>query len=51
MLKEVDRTLLKEIYIRNHLKKFVYKEGTFIFVKQEVETDSIILSILKEGNS
>jgi hypothetical protein len=51
MLKEVDRTLLKGIYIRNCLKKFVYKGGTFILVKQEVKTDSIVPSILKEGNS
>ena len=51
MLKEVNKTLLKEIYTRNHLKKFVYKGGTFISIKQEVKTDSIILSILKESNS
>jgi hypothetical protein len=51
MLKEVDGTLLKGIYIRNRLKKFVYKGGTFIPVKQEVKTDFIILNILEEGNS
>ena len=51
MLKEVDRTLLKGMYIRNRLKKFVYKGGTFIPIKQEVKTDSIIPNILKEGNS
>jgi hypothetical protein len=51
MLKEVDKTLLKEIYTRNHLKKFVYKGGTFIPIKQEVETDSIMPSILEESNS
>ena len=51
MLKEVDGTLLKEIYTRNRLKKFVYKGGTFIPVKQEVETDSIVPSTLEEGNS
>jgi hypothetical protein len=51
MLKEVDKTLLKGIYIRNCLKKFVYKGGTFIFIKQEVKIDSIIFNILKEGNS
>jgi hypothetical protein len=33
ILKEVNRTLLKGIYIRNHLKKFVYKGGTFISIK------------------
>jgi hypothetical protein len=33
MLKEVDETLLKEIYIKNRLKKFVYKGGTFIPIK------------------
>jgi hypothetical protein len=33
MLKEVDGTLLKGIYIRNYLKKFIYKGGTFIPVK------------------
>jgi hypothetical protein len=33
MLKEVDETLLKGIYIRNRLKKFVYKGGTFISIK------------------
>ena len=51
MLKEVDRTLLKGIYTRNCLKKFVYKGGTFIPIKQEVKTDSIVPNILKEGNS
>jgi hypothetical protein len=33
MLKEVDETLLKGIYTRNRLKKFVYKGGTFIPIK------------------
>jgi len=51
MLKEVDETLLKGIYTRNRLKKFVYKGGTFIPVKQEVKTDSIMPSTLEEGNS
>jgi hypothetical protein len=51
MLEEVDGTLLKGIYAGNRLKKFVYKGGTFIPVKQEVETDSIVLSMSEEGNS
>jgi hypothetical protein len=51
MLKEVNGTLLKGTYTRNRLKKFVYKGGTFIPVKQEVKTDSIVPSILKEDNS
>ena len=51
MLKEVDKTLLKGMYIRNRLKKFIYKGGTFIPIKQEVKTDSIMPSTSKEGNS
>jgi hypothetical protein len=51
MLKEVNETLLKETYTRNRLKKFVYKGGTFIPVKQEVKTDFTMPSILEEGNS
>jgi hypothetical protein len=51
ILKEINGTLLKGIYIKNRLKKFVYKGGTFIPIKQEVKTDSIILSTLKESNS
>jgi hypothetical protein len=33
ILKEVNGTLLKGIYIKNRLKKFVYKGGTFILVE------------------
>jgi hypothetical protein len=33
ILKEVNRTLLKGIYTKNRLKKFVYKGGTFIPIK------------------
>jgi hypothetical protein len=51
MLKEVNGTLLKGTYTGNRLKKFVYKGGTFIPIKQEVETDSTMPSILEEGNS
>ena len=51
MLKEVDETPLKGTYTRNRLKKFIYKRGTFIPIKQEVKTDSIMPSTLKEGNS
>jgi hypothetical protein len=51
ILKEVDGTLLKGTYTKNRLKKFVYKEGTFIPVKQEVKTDFTMPNTLKEGNS
>jgi hypothetical protein len=50
-LKEVDRTLLKGIYIRNRLKKFVYKKDTFILINQEAKTNSTKPNILKESNS
>jgi hypothetical protein len=39
------------MYTRNRLKKFVYKGGTFIPIKQEVKTDSTMPSTLEEGNS
>ena len=32
IFKEVNKTLLKRIYIKNRLKKFVYKSDTFIFI-------------------
>jgi hypothetical protein len=51
ILKEVDRTLLKGIYIRNRLKKFVYKKDTFILINQEAKTNSTKPNILKESNS
>jgi hypothetical protein len=50
-LEEVDGTLLKGIYTRNRLKKFVYKGDTFIPVDQEAKTNSIKPSILEESNS
>jgi hypothetical protein len=38
-LEEIDSTKLKGTYIRNYLKKFIYKKDTFIPVNLRLENE------------
>jgi hypothetical protein len=50
-LEKIDRIELKGTYIRNCLKKFIYKKNAFILVKDNFESNLNKINFLNKNKS
>ena len=50
-LEEINRIELKGTYIRNYLKKFIYKKDTFILINYKLESNLDKINSLNKSKS
>jgi len=50
-LEEIDKMELKGTYIRNYLKKFIYKKDTFILINYKLESNLDKINSLDKSKS